>query len=59
MQEARRYEEHAEGSGPGDAKKYAQELGLELHLHYPHPVAKNETTKKWMERQLGDIIGMN
>ena len=36
MQVVRRYEENTDGSGPQalikDAKKYAQELGLELHL---------------------------
>ena len=56
MQVDKRCEENADESGPQalikDAKKYAQGLGLELHLSYPHPVAKNETTEKWMERQL-------
>ena len=36
MQVVRRYEENIDGSGPQalikDAKKYVQELGLELHL---------------------------
>ena len=63
MQLDKRYEEKAERSGPQalikDAKKYAQELGLELNLSSHILLQKNETAEKWMERQLGDVIRKN
>lgn len=63
MRVNKRFERNAEGSGlrvlVEDAKKYAQEMGLELNLSFPHPVAKNETAEKWMERQLGGVIRKN
>ena len=63
MQVDERYEEKAEGSGLRglieDAKKYAQELGLELKLSSHTLLQKNETAEKWIERQLGDVIRKN
>ena len=63
MQVDKRYEEKAEGRGLRalieDAKKYAQELGLELNLSSHILLQKNETAEKWMERQLGDVIRKN
>lgn len=57
----KRYEEKAEGSGLRalieNATKCAKELGLELK--FAHPVAKNETAEKWIDRQLGDVIRKN
>ena len=63
MQVDKRYEENAGGSGLRalieDAKKYAQELGLELNISSHILLQKNETAEKWMERQLGDVIRNN
>ena len=63
MQVDKSYEEKAEGRGLRalieDAKKYAQELGLELNLSSHILLQKNETAEKWMERQLGDVIRKN
>ena len=63
MQVDKRYEQKAEGSGLRalieDAKKCAQELGLERNLSSHILLQKNETAEKWIERQLGDVIRKN